>query len=263
MATTATQAQNDAQSLQWGIDGPQMRQAVSLPTVPAARGLDDLQIVEAKELPAASAPTITPPPVIPVSAPLAATPPVEVPRLAAEAVKQPSLPKIQVRTPEPEVDQPQPASAPVMEPPASIPTTPPSVVPAASEPSGLMDKIKNITPTTAATAAVVTIAVVGVGMVMAGVTTVGSVAIAATGTAAATAGAVGGTAGSFLQILFSLIQKFIAKIIANPLQWLIKEIVKRKLIKHFKLEHILTPAGLWRNMRARWAMRKAQKSDLT
>ncbi|MEX8503367.1 MAG: hypothetical protein AB3X41_10055 [Leptothrix ochracea] len=273
LATTASQAQHDAQNLPWGIDGPSLshaqtlRQAVSPPSVPAAQGLDDLQVVEAKELPAASAPTVTPPPVIPASAPLDATPPGGGARLAAEAVKQqPPLPKIQVRTPVPaEVQQPQPASAPVMEAPASTastPAAPPSVAPAASEPSGLMDSIKNITPTTAATAAaVVTVAVVGVGMVMAGVTTVGSVAIAATGTAAATAGAVGGTAGSFLQVVLSMIQKFIAKIIANPLQWLIKEIAKRKLIKYFKLEHILTPAGLWRNLRARWAARKAQKAE--
>lgn len=123
-----------------------------------------------------------------------------------------------------------------------------------------MDQIKHITP---ATAAVVAVAVIGIGMVMAGVTTVGGAAVAVAGTAATTAGAVGGTAGTFLQTLFSMIQKFIAKIVANPLEWLIKEIVKRGLIKHFKLEHILTPAGLWRNMRARWAARKAQKSDLT
>jgi uncharacterized membrane protein YedE/YeeE len=120
-----------------------------------------------------------------------------------------------------------------------------------------MDQIKHITPATAAVAAAV---VIGIGMVMAGVTTVGGAAIAVAGTAATTAGGVGGTTGSLLKVVFSLIQKFIAKIIANPLQWLIKEIVKRKLIKHFKLEHILTPAGLWRNMRARWAARKAKKT---
>lgn len=128
-------------------------------------------------------------------------------------------------------------------------------------PSGWIDQVKQISPTTAVTAAAVTVAVVGIGMVMAGVTTAGGAAVAAAGTVASTAGAVGGPAGSFLQLLFSLLQKFLAKIIANPLQWVVEQVIKRTLIKFFKLEHILTPAGLWRTLRERWRSRKTSKLE--
>jgi Na+-transporting NADH:ubiquinone oxidoreductase subunit NqrD len=94
---------------------------------------------------------------------------------------------------------------------------------------------------------------VGVGIVVAGAAAVLGVAgTAAAATTAAATAAAAGTGVSWLTWVTSFIQKFVAKIIANPLEWLVQQLVKRKLIKFFKLEHILTPGGLWRTIKTRW-----------
>ena len=108
----------------------------------------------------------------------------------------------------------------------------------------------------------VTAVAVGIGVVVAGAAAVMGVAgAAATAATAAATAAAAGTGVSWLSWILSFIQKFIAKIIANPLEWLFQQILKNRLIKFFKLEHILTPKGLWRTLKAWWRRRRGLDSS--
>ena len=102
---------------------------------------------------------------------------------------------------------------------------------------------------------------VGVGVLVAGAAAVlGAAGTVATATTAAATAAAAGTGVSWLSWLASFLQKFVAKILANPLEWLLQQFLKNRLIKFLKLEHMLTPKGLWRTLKARWQRRRGLDS---
>lgn len=227
---------------------------------PAARSLDELLGNET--------PAKVPPPLAETAAPVPIEPPTPtaVPVIPASPTPRPPVvhpaPEIAVPDPEPMPQPVEPAPShpdlPVSAASAAAPAAPAASAVSPSALDSVKEAFSQLSP--GATAAVA----VGVGVVLAGAAAMlGAAGTVATATTAAATAAAAGTGVSWLSWVASFIQKFIAKIIANPLEWLLQQFLKNRLIKFFKLEHVLTPKGLWRTLKARIGARFKRQRDPT